>query len=226
MPRSKALSSNKVSDINPGDIFLFIPNLIGYSRIILALTALCIAFKSYPTMCVCYAMSQILDALDGHVARAFNQATNFGAVLDQVTDRLSTVGTLILNSVVYPQYYWVFALVLICDLGGHWVHTFASIMAGSESHKKIPSAWPVLKLYYESKPLMFVCHASYEIVWVVLFVLSQNPVPFMNAVAKALLIPTSFFCAFKIMTNFMQLIFGAQVLVSIDVEKRSSLRAK
>lgn len=81
----------------------------------------------------------------------FFLATLFGAVLDQVTDRLSTVEILLLDCIVHPQYYVLFTMVLILDLGGHWVHTLASVSAGSDSHKKIPETWPLLKLYYERK---------------------------------------------------------------------------
>ena len=35
----------------------------------------------------CYILSGFLDAFDGHAARAFNQSTKFGAMLDMLTDR-------------------------------------------------------------------------------------------------------------------------------------------
>lgn len=61
--------------------------LIGYSRIILA--ALALHYMSYhPKYCtVLYCISCLLDAFDGHAARALGQSSKFGAVLDMVTDR-------------------------------------------------------------------------------------------------------------------------------------------
>ena len=87
------------------NVFLFVPNLIGpfsppralyslltprivgYSRVILA--ALSLNYMSYhPKYCtVLYCISCLLDAVDGHAARALGQASTFGAVLDMVTDR-------------------------------------------------------------------------------------------------------------------------------------------
>lgn len=41
-----------------------------------------------PWRCVpLYMMSAFLDVADGYAARAFNQSSRFGAVLDMVTDR-------------------------------------------------------------------------------------------------------------------------------------------
>lgn len=64
------------------NIFLFIPNLIGYSRIILALSSL-YYMPLHPRTCtILYSVSCLLDALDGYAARSFSQSTKFGAVLD------------------------------------------------------------------------------------------------------------------------------------------------
>ena len=69
------------------NIFMFVPNLIGYGRIVLGL----ISFYFMPTNHIvaswCYILSGFLDAFDGHAARALNQSTKFGAMLDMLTDR-------------------------------------------------------------------------------------------------------------------------------------------
>ena len=73
------------------NIFLFVPNLIGYARIILALAS----FYTMPirpiTTLVLYFLSAFLDVFDGYAARRFNQSTRFGAMLDQLTDRCGTM---------------------------------------------------------------------------------------------------------------------------------------
>jgi CDP-diacylglycerol--inositol 3-phosphatidyltransferase len=65
---------------------LFLP---GYTRIILA--GLSLHFMGYhPKYCtLLYSVSCLLDAVDGHAARAFGQTSKFGAVLDMVTDRFA-----------------------------------------------------------------------------------------------------------------------------------------
>ncbi|OAQ96656.1 hypothetical protein LLEC1_05480 [Akanthomyces lecanii] len=72
------------------NIFLFWPNLIGYSRIVLAIASL-YYMPLHPRTCAfLYSISCLLDALDGYAARVFEQSTRFGAVLDMVTDRCTT----------------------------------------------------------------------------------------------------------------------------------------
>ena len=46
-----------------------------------------VCFTQPFTAAVCYCVSQGLDAVDGMVARHFNQCSKFGAVLDMLTDR-------------------------------------------------------------------------------------------------------------------------------------------
>jgi CDP-diacylglycerol--inositol 3-phosphatidyltransferase len=42
----------------------------------------------HPIYCtIAYIISQLLDAVDGQVARMLGQTSKFGAVLDMVTDR-------------------------------------------------------------------------------------------------------------------------------------------
>lgn len=68
-------------------MYLFAPNLIGYARVILA--AISLSYMPWhPRYCtIAYAISCLLDAVDGMAARALGQTSKFGGVLDMVTDR-------------------------------------------------------------------------------------------------------------------------------------------
>lgn len=81
-----------LDDDEPAEnIFLFYPNLIGYARIILAVASL-YYMPIHPRTCtLLYSISCLLDALDGIAARAYNQSTRFGAVLDMGKHLLSIV---------------------------------------------------------------------------------------------------------------------------------------
>jgi CDP-diacylglycerol--inositol 3-phosphatidyltransferase len=72
---------------NVSEVYFFWPNLIGYSRIVLAAAAFAFAFESFQLFFFFYAASAALDMADGHAARYFNQVSRYGAVLDMVTDR-------------------------------------------------------------------------------------------------------------------------------------------
>ena len=89
------------------NVFLFLPNLIGYVRIALAFASLqympmyvgcslrsvhAADIRRHPRTCaLLYSISCLLDAADGWAARKYDQSSSFGAVLDMVTDRCCTV---------------------------------------------------------------------------------------------------------------------------------------
>jgi CDP-diacylglycerol--inositol 3-phosphatidyltransferase len=84
------LSSTAVGTLPPKEmnpVFLYIPNLIGYLRIILALLSLALLPTSPQRAIFLYFTSCLLDAADGYAARYFGQSSGFGGVLDMVTDR-------------------------------------------------------------------------------------------------------------------------------------------
>lgn len=79
--RSRSPASKKSSR---GNVYLFIPNIIGYFRIIAAFLAFHYATTDFLLALSLYGVSQLLDAFDGWAARIFNQSSEFGAVLDMV----------------------------------------------------------------------------------------------------------------------------------------------
>ena len=109
----------------------------------------------YITVC-CYLLSQLLDALDGHAARALGQSSKFGALLDMLTDRASTACIMMGLCVLYPKYTVVFQMSMALDIVSHWMHLHVSTISGNASHKAISlEGNPILKLYYTSKPVLF-----------------------------------------------------------------------
>lgn len=96
-----------------------------------------------------YSVSCLLDAFDGAAARRYNQSTKFGAVLDMVTDRCTTGCLLCFLSSAYPQYTFIFQLLISVDLASHYIHMYSTLNQGVTSHKKIPADqhW-LLRLYY------------------------------------------------------------------------------
>lgn len=104
----------------------------------------------HPKVCtVLYSVSCLLDAFDGAAARKYNQSTKFGAVLDMVTDRCTTGCLLCFLSSAYPEYTFIFQLLITIDLASHYIHMYSTLNQGVASHKKIPEDqhW-LLRLYY------------------------------------------------------------------------------
>ncbi|XP_027042961.1 CDP-diacylglycerol--inositol 3-phosphatidyltransferase-like [Pocillopora damicornis] len=103
------------------NVLLFIPNLIGYVRVILLFASW--IFFNNPVLFLCfYTASVLLDGLDGIVARQLNQTSAFGAWLDVATDNL---GRGMLWTLLYKWGYFISAvewMVFVCthSLGAHW----------------------------------------------------------------------------------------------------------
>ncbi|KAK8210950.1 CDP-alcohol phosphatidyltransferase-domain-containing protein [Phyllosticta capitalensis] len=157
------------------NIFMFIPNQIGYSRIVLAVASL-YYMPLHPRTCsLLYSISCLLDALDGVAARKFQQSTKFGAVLDMVTDRCTTACLLVFLASAFPRWSIVFQGLISLDLASHYMHMYATLsMGGSgQSHKKVDESrsW-VLKMYYSNNKVLFIFCALNELFFIALYLLS------------------------------------------------------
>ncbi|KAE9448606.1 hypothetical protein C3L33_19500, partial [Rhododendron williamsianum] len=108
-------------------VYLYIPNIIGYIRVLLNCFAFYICSSNKQLFSVLYFISFVCDALDGWFARKFNQVSTFGAVLDMVTDRISTACLLVILSQVYRPGL-VFLSLLALDIGSHWFQMYSFLL--------------------------------------------------------------------------------------------------
>ncbi|KAK4640128.1 phosphatidylinositol synthase 1 (CDP-alcohol phosphatidyltransferase1) [Podospora bellae-mahoneyi] len=165
-----------LDDDEPAEnIFLFYPNLIGYARIILAVASL-YYMPIHPRTCtLLYSISCLLDALDGIAARAYNQSTRFGAVLDMVTDRCTTSCLLTFLASAFPRWAILFQLLISLDLASHYMHMYATLALGGSntSHKNVDKSRSfLLNLYYTNKNVLFIACFLNEAFFVGLYLLS------------------------------------------------------
>jgi len=109
----------------------------------------------HPRTCsILYSISCLLDALDGVAARYFQQSTQFGSVLDMVTDRCTTACLLVFLSSAWPRWALLFQGLISLDLASHYYHMYATLtMAGvGKSHKAVDEGRSkLLHLYYTNK---------------------------------------------------------------------------
>lgn len=66
------------------NVYAYVPNLIGYARVILAGVALAHAFTDVRLSLAAYLLSFVCDELDGRFARKFDQCSELGKLLDMV----------------------------------------------------------------------------------------------------------------------------------------------
>ncbi|KAF7294989.1 AAA domain-containing protein [Mycena indigotica] len=154
------------------NVFLFVPNLIGYTRVILAGVSL--HFMSYhPIYCtIAYCISCLLDAVDGQAARALGQTSKFGAVLDMVTDRCTTSCLLCYLASAYPDFALLFQFLIALDFSSHYMHMYSSLVTGSVSHKQVNSdVSNILWWYYNNSTTLFLVCAGNELFFVSLYLM-------------------------------------------------------
>lgn len=99
-------SSTMTKQPTAGDVLIYIPNIIGYLRVVLTLTSITLMICSpvhWIFAIACYVASFVGDMFDGMAARKFNQCSTFGGLIDMVTDRCSTAGLLCVLSREYSD---------------------------------------------------------------------------------------------------------------------------
>merc|ERR1712012_650256 len=147
------------------NVFLFVPNLIGYSRIVLALFSLWLMPSNYALAAFLYLLSGLLDALDGYAARRLGQGSRFGGMLDLITDMCNTMNLLTTLSTFYPLYIFPFQLSTTINIASHWLHTHVSLLKGSKmSHKSVdPKSNLLMQIYYTNRAVLFSMVAGNEL---------------------------------------------------------------
>ncbi|EME27425.1 CDP-diacylglycerol--inositol 3-phosphatidyltransferase isoform 1 [Galdieria sulphuraria] len=135
--------------------FLYIPNIIGYLRILLAIGAFW-QWEQSNRFFLLYLTSFLLDAADGYAARYFHQSSELGALLDMLTDRCATAALLTLLSHLYKQYVLIFLFCIVLDGFSHWLQMIAGLASGTTSHKQA-GRFTLLKIYYWRPVLTLAC---------------------------------------------------------------------
>ncbi|XP_073141157.1 CDP-diacylglycerol--inositol 3-phosphatidyltransferase 1 [Henckelia pumila] len=166
--------SDKMSPPSTLTVYLYVPNIIGYIRILMNCFGFAICFKDKTLFSILYFVSFVCDALDGWFARKLNQVSTFGAVLDMVTDRISTACLLVILSQVYRPGF-IFLSLLALDIASHWLQMYSTFLVGKISHKDVKdsSNW-LFKLYYGNRKFMCYCCVSCEVLYILLFLLAKE----------------------------------------------------
>ena len=83
---------------------LTVPNLLSLIRIvIIPPMAKCLLRQNYIAAGAMLLISAISDALDGFIARKFNQITPLGKTLDPIADKLTLIALVVCINIIYPD---------------------------------------------------------------------------------------------------------------------------
>ncbi|KAG6762996.1 hypothetical protein POTOM_033524 [Populus tomentosa] len=269
---SSMAKNNKSRPIKPSklSVYLYIPNIIGYTRVLMNCYAFAICFSNKWLFCALYFVSFVCDGIDGWAARKFNQGmiecsgiylakwslttatiqgylvhlfccsvSTFGAVLDMVTDRISTACLLVILSQVYRQGFsidftpgMVFLSLLALDIGSHWLQMYSTFLLGKASHKDVKDStnW-LFKAYYGNRMFMAYCCVACEVLYISLFLLAQNETEKKlmdvlkasiteGSLVSVVVVLSLFGWAIKQLVNIIQMKTAADVCVLHDINKK------
>lgn len=211
------------------NIFIFVPNIIGYGRIILAFIAFYFMPTNHIIASVCYITSALLDAFDGHAARYFNQGTKFGAMLDQLTDRCGTMGLVAVLAHLYPKYMFFLLISMCIDISCHWIYLHTTVLQGKQSHKFIDmSENPIMSIYYTNRTVLFIMCAGNEAFFAALYLLyfTEGPIVFGLSLFRIVLYLSAPIMLVKTLISLLHCVVASKNLAIIDVNERKQLLKK
>ena len=218
----------------PLAVYLFVPNLIGYARVLLTAVSMWALHEAagapgktaggsgvplWVAGIAAYASSFVLDFFDGYAARAFNQSSNFGAVLDMVTDRVSTMLLLmLLGAKLEPQNFFSYAFLAALDYSSHWVQMYSS-KGHHKSEEANKGRWLPVRIFYGVYPFFAFCCAGTEFFYIFRAVLHFSPNESLELFTNTVLLLA---CVSKNVVNMAQLLSGFETVAKRDVEERAA----
>ncbi|KAJ1888530.1 phosphatidylinositol synthase 1 (CDP-alcohol phosphatidyltransferase1) [Kickxella alabastrina] len=216
-----------MAKLNYMDVFWFVPNLIGYSRVALTAIAVYSMYNEHPTlMFFSYALSELLDAADGHYARKLNQCSKFGEVLDMVTDRCTTTVLLTYLAQLYPLMALPFCFLISLDISSHYMQMYAQLITGKTNHKQMDDkAHWILKAYYTDRRVLFAFCFGNEAFFLLIY-LNKYLTSYAYAVSVALTLAAFPICVIKNAINVIQFYESAKDLARLDAATLNEADAK
>jgi CDP-diacylglycerol--inositol 3-phosphatidyltransferase len=201
-------------------VVLYYPNIIGYLRVVCMTLSFYYALQkdAWQTTLVFYLLAFGGDVVDGYVARAFDQCSGFGGVLDMVTDRVSTCGFLAIVSHLYPAYTFAFVMLIVLDISSHWFHVI-SVTAHHKSKEALEHRNPILQWYYSIYPLFGYCCVGTEFFYILLYVLHHYPHKTIEQVCFYGCLPA---CVLKQVVNVIQLVSAADAIAAKDAAETAN----
>lgn len=201
-------------EITSETVVWYIPNQIGYLRVITAIISF-FTMQNHPVFTTwIYGISCLLDALDGTMARKYNQVSKLGAVLDMVTDRSTTSSLICFLSVVYPKWCVIFQILISLDLSSHYMHMYASLTDGNASHKQVgKESSKLLHWYYTRRDVLFTICAFNEMFYMGLYLYGFDRFHTLGIWIVLICLPGYIF---KQIANVIQLKRAALILATLD----------
>ncbi|XP_076806367.1 CDP-diacylglycerol--inositol 3-phosphatidyltransferase-like [Clavelina lepadiformis] len=213
--------------ISARDVFLYIPNLIGYVRMILIVAFYYYTYHKPAQSMVCYLLAALLDNADGFAARKLHQCSKFGAALDMLLDKVAYLG--LVNTLIqfYPSHAFWFQLSSAIDLAGHWMYTQATTASeNSNNHKIVLRHYSLLRWYYSSENFLNVVCFGNQVFYICLYLMNftEGLTVFGVSLIRVFLYASLPVLTFRTLTNINHIVDASIHLVKIDVMDKQEAR--
>ena len=200
--------------MNP--VLTYYANIVDYFRLGMILLAFVFSTTHPALFLVFYILGAALDMADGHLARKYDQCSNFGAVFDMILDRAALAMLMVVLGSRLPRAAPLFALAELVDLCAHWTATVTAAHT-RHHHKKCASA--VLNFYYRPLVLASVCGAN-ELCWLSLYMSTFESLGALCRISKYLFAAALPLALFKLVVAVIQWCECGVQLADYDLEQR------
>lgn len=162
-------------------VYYFAPNLIGYLRVILNLSALYLMLRHpFVTVALHLTGNGILDVFDGAAARYFKQCSKFGELLDIATDRCGRVGFAMGLCALYPQYMFPIQLLVCLEIAGPLSDLYRRSLRADQKSQVVDDWW-LLKIFFQ-EPILSSVILGQDICVYMIYLLYFTPGPTVSLV--------------------------------------------
>jgi len=221
------------------DVLIFVPNLIGYSRIMFTFTSFILMIFSPDKWIfgvVLYLASFVGDLFDGMAARALNQCSTFGGLLDMVTDRCATLGLLFILYGIYGAenhehnnwFRMLFLSLALLDISSHWcqMYSTAALQVHHKSDEGNVNRFFLVRWYYQNVLFFGYCCVGAELTYIILYIIAHNDsnnyyLWLSMTLASNFLYVCVPGCMIKQIVNVFQLTSACKLVASYDAEQKN-----
>lgn len=201
------------------EVYLYVPNIIGYFRIFFCVLSYYYAFSHTNLSVICYFLGAGLDAFDGMAARALDQCSTFGTMLDMMCDRMGTLVLLMVIAQQDPSKWGLCAFLIVLDVVSHWLQMYYVLKANKASHKGSENVW--LNFYYTAPYWLFVACSGNEL-YIMAWYLLGTPDYAKNTIISNISTVCLPIFVYKQIMNVVQLAHNVNNIVLLDVDTQAA----
>ena len=134
---------------------------------------------SHPGAAILLGVSlQLLDSVDGYIARRSGKVTKLGQALDMLVDRCFSLTFCFCMSCLFPRWFILFIFICIIDIGSHLLLLYSAAIFKADSHKNlfVNAKSRLVKMYHSDRRMfMFITCVFYDLSFALVYIYHFYP---------------------------------------------------